>query len=158
MVGVTADSLADNARSYAAAAERLVVNDRLVDERLAPAFYLLIGFSLELILKAICRRNGMSEKEIKDRIGHDLHEAYMHAMAPMPGPSDVGKAKPLEKGKAPRVMTPLGRLILAFQHELKWDWAEVFRYTPGTARIEVPPPAYCLHALREAIPLCLPGK
>jgi hypothetical protein len=91
----SAETLSDNAKSYTAAASRLMSNGDVVSI-LAAAFYLLIGFALELLLKAVCLRGGASQQEIKS-LHHDLHKAYVQAM---------------QTGMVPHVMTPLGRLVL----------------------------------------------
>ena len=57
MPDMSADTLSDNAKSYTAAASRLRSGGGL-DSDLAPAFYLLISFALELLLKAVCMRDG----------------------------------------------------------------------------------------------------
>jgi hypothetical protein len=130
------DILSNNAKSYAAAASRLLNGDQL-DAALAPAFYLLVGFTLELLLKAVCMSGGASQAQLKS-LGHDLHEAYTRAM---------------QTGKVPRVMTSLGRLVLALDEQHK---THVFRYTPDVPEVEVPPPRYCIDVLNEAISMCLP--
>jgi hypothetical protein len=132
----TADTLSDNAKAYAAAASRLLNGD-LLDPALAPAFYLLIGFTLELLLKAVCMSGGASQAQLKS-LGHDLHKAYTRAM---------------QTGKVPHFMTPLGRLVLVLREQHR---THVFRYTPDVAQVEVPPPRYCIDVLNEAISACLP--
>lgn len=90
----SASKLLGNARSYRELATHAVPNDTLA-ARAEPAFYLLICFSLELSLKAICLHAGMAENTVKS-IGHDLHEAYLAAAA---------------VGGVPRVRTNAGRPI-----------------------------------------------
>lgn len=131
----TADILSDNAKAYAAAASRLLNGDHL-DAALAPAFYLLIGFALELLLKAVCMGDKASPVDPKS-LGHDLHKAYEMAM---------------KTRKELRVMTPLGRLVLTLSEQHK---THVFRYTPDVDHVEVPPPRFCIDALNDAISSCL---
>jgi hypothetical protein len=133
----TADILSDNAKAYATAASRLMNGEDLLDDALAPAFYLLIGFALELLLKAVCLGEGASQEILKG-IGHDLHKAYTEAMKTM---------------KVPRFTTPLGKLVLALSEQHK---THVFRYTPDIPQVVVPPPRYCVDVLNEAISMYLP--
>jgi hypothetical protein len=103
-----------------------------IDTALAPAFYLLIGFAIELLLKAICLRAGVTQKEIRS-FSHDLHKAYMGAC---------------KFGKVPGYMTPFGRLVLELdQHHRDYS----FRYTPDVAELVVPPPGHCVRVLDEQI-------
>lgn len=133
----SANTLSDNAKAYAAAACRMLDGDQL-DPALAPAFYLLISFSLELLLKAVCMFGGVTHHQVKKKIGHDLHMAYTEAM---------------QIGKVPRVMTPLGRLVLLLQEQHK---THVFRYMPDIPSLEVPDPIYCIDTLNEAVSVYLP--
>jgi hypothetical protein len=132
----TAAILSDNAKSYAAAASRLL-RDNQLDPALAPAFYLLVSFTLELLLKSVCLSDGASQAELKG-LGHDLHGAYVRAM---------------QSGNVPRIMTPLGKLVLALREQHR---THVFRYTPDVPQIEVPPPDWCIDVLNEAISASLP--
>ena len=108
-----------------------------LDAVLAPAFYLLIGFALELLLKAVCMQGGVSSSEVKT-LGHDLHKAYLRAM---------------QAGMLPEFMTPLGNLALALRDQHKKN---VFRYTPDVPQVVVPPPEHCIDVLDEAITKNLP--
>jgi hypothetical protein len=64
----SASNLLDNAKSYNALASTAVQNGTLVTAS-EPAFYLLIWYSIELNLKAICLHAVMAENTIKN-IGH----------------------------------------------------------------------------------------
>ena len=133
-MATTTANLFQNAKSYAAAADRLLEANAL-DDSLAPAFYLLIGHSLELSIKALCLKAGATEKDLKKfgKWGHDLHEAYIWAM---------------NKHKVPTYFTPLGQLILALNdHHKKGS----FRFTPNVPKLVVPPPDYCVRILNEHI-------
>lgn len=132
----SADTLSDNAKSYTAAASCLMSNGDL-DTALAPAFYLLTGFALELFLKAVCMRGGASSGELV-ALGHDLHKAYTRAM---------------KTGMVPQVMTPLGSLVLALNDQHR---THVFRYTPDVPQLIVPPPGHCIDVLNEAITVNFP--
>jgi len=134
-LATTTANLFQNAKSYAAAADRLLEANAL-DDSLAPAFYLLIGHSLELSIKALCLKAGATEKDLKKfgKNGHDLHEAYIWAM---------------QKCKVPKYVTPLGQLILALNDHHK---KESFRFTPDDKpELVVPPPDYCVRILNEHI-------
>jgi hypothetical protein len=70
---LTAGTLIDGARMYAAAADA-------VNERLPNSLHVLshlLCTSLELALKAHLRHAGYTEKQLR-RIGHDLRELFMH--------------------------------------------------------------------------------
>jgi hypothetical protein len=114
-------NLFENAKSYAAAAERLLAANTL-DDSLAPALYLLIGHSLELSTKALCLNAGATEKNLKQfgANGHDLHEAYIWAM---------------NKHKVPHYCTPIGQLILAINDHHKNG---TFRFTPDVPELLCP--------------------
>ncbi|MBV8095116.1 MAG: hypothetical protein JO110_18185 [Acetobacteraceae bacterium] len=132
-VDTTVGNLFGNAKSYLAAADRIIEGGEL-DLILNPAFYLLIGFTLELLLKAICLDAGATQTELRMVIGHDLHMAYRFAM---------------ERGRVPRVMTEFGKLVLALRDHHK---EFVFRYTPDIPELVVPPPAYCVSVIKENLP------
>ncbi len=73
---LTAETLLDGARMYAAAAD--AVNDRFPN-----AFHVLshlLGMSIELALKAYLRQHGASESDLK-RHGHDLKRLLDAAIA-----------------------------------------------------------------------------
>jgi hypothetical protein len=127
----TADTLFDNAKAYTEAASRLVV-DEGIEAAVAPAFYLLVSFAVELFLKSACMRAGATNEEVK-RIGHDLHKAYLQAM---------------EARQVPRYMTPFGQLTLYLNEPHR---THVFRYTPDGPPIEAPDPLYCLKVLKDVI-------
>jgi hypothetical protein len=133
-LATTAANLFQNAKSYAAAAERLLAANTL-DDSLAPAFYLLIGHSLELSIKALCLNAGATENNLKQfgKSGHDLHKAYIWAM---------------NKHKVTHYFTPLGQLILAINDHHKNG---TFRFTPDVPELVVPPPDYCVRILNEHI-------
>jgi hypothetical protein len=120
-LAITTANLFQNAKSYAAAAGFLL-EENVLNDSLAPAFYLLIGHSLELSIKALCLQGGASEKDLKKfgKGGDDLHEAYIFAM---------------KKGKVPTYFTQLGQLIFALSDHHKNG---VFRFTPDVQEIVVP--------------------
>ena len=126
----TIGNLFQNAKSYIAAADRMIEAGEL-DPALNPAFYLLIGFALELLLKTLCLDAGATQTDLSSVIGHDLHRAYVFAM---------------ERGRVPPVVTEFGKLVLALSDHHK-DFA--FRYTPDIPELVVPPPAYCLCVIKE---------
>lgn len=127
----TAANLLQNAKSYAATAD---IFAGLVDsdQTYVPAFYLLLCFSLELSIKAICLDCGESDKKLKD-VGHDLHTAYEMAM---------------KKGRLPTYLTPLGQLVVELN---EYHSTHMFRYTPDIPQIEVPSPDWCMKIVREHI-------
>lgn len=130
-MATTTANLFQNAKSYAAAASRLLEANAL-DQSLAPAFYLLVGHSLELSIKALCLVAGATEQDLK-AFGHDLHEAYIWAM---------------KKGKVPNYVMPIGQLILTLNDYHKKG---AFRFTPNVPDLVVPPPDYCIRILNEHI-------
>ena len=72
--GLSAGTLIDGARMYAAAAD--AVNDRLPNALHVLSH--LLGISIELTLKAYLRHHGSSATELK-RLGHDLGAIYKRA-------------------------------------------------------------------------------
>jgi hypothetical protein len=63
-LAITTANLFQNAKSYAAAAGFLL-EQNVLNDSLAPAFYLLIGYSLELSIKALCLQGGCLRKGLE---------------------------------------------------------------------------------------------
>jgi len=70
----TARNYAQNAASYCCAAHTLLAGKDELAVDLVMAFYLLIGFSVELSLKSLCLSAGMTLKEVTD-FRHKLPDA-----------------------------------------------------------------------------------
>lgn len=128
------DEFLEYAKSYARAATRLL-GERPLEPLLNPAFYLLIAHSLELMLKCLCLKAGVTENKIRQfgKSGHCLHAAYICAM---------------HKEMVPNYMTPLGNLILALTSDHE---TYVFRYPPNKPDVIVPPPEHCVQILSEEL-------
>src|SRR5664279_3291068 len=124
----SAPNLLANARSYLDLASQALQNGSL-RAGMEPAFYLLICFSIELSLKAICLHAGLAENTVKN-FGHDLQEAYSAAAA---------------VGGAPRAMSDIGRIVLQLKnHHLD----NTFRYTPVVPSLTVPQADACLSTVQ----------
>lgn len=125
---ITARNYAQNGSSYGRAAESIMVSGDVPDS-LKPAFYLLVGFSLELSLKSLCLSLGQSLRDV-GRLRHNLGDALLAAR---------------DADQRLTVRTNVHRVIeaIAPQHE---DLS--FRYTKADVQIlKVPPPTHCVEAL-----------
>ena len=131
----SAQTLLDNARQYLAALEILYVVGRNPPLASPSAFYLLVGFAIELALKGLCLKKGKSEDDLR-KVGHDLHKAYLMAK---------------DQKAVPHYMTGLGRLVLEMNKQHK---ELTFRYTPDIPQIEAVDPGWCIERLKELVEWC----
>src|SRR5215213_6728146 len=63
-------------RSYLHAAQITAAHPRAGDEYLAPPIYTLIGFSLELFMKAVLAHRGYHPDVLRKKFGHDLRKLF----------------------------------------------------------------------------------
>jgi hypothetical protein len=125
----TPANLMQNAQSYYSACGRLMDGNCLAEVH-APAFYLLVGFIIELSLKAVCLQGGCTDKELR-KIGHRLDRAYESAM---------------NARGVPISMTRVGLLV---ENLNDFHSSNKFRYTPAIEEIWVLDPRWCLDVLGE---------
>lgn len=125
----TPPNLIINATAYFMAAEKLDVAE--LDEasfaRIAPAFYLLVGFAIELSLKAFILQSTGDQKRIAG-LGHDLVRLESEAQA-----AGFQANSPL--------MTSLVATMADYHR------THVFRYPPDAAVLDVPAPELVIPVL-----------
>ena len=128
----TARNYAQTAKSYGQAAHILDRNEPVLAKGREPAFYLLVGFCLELSLKAVLLSEGMSLEEVRD-FGHKLIEAFdAAAERRYDPPFDVdSRARRIVKCIAPLHGAP---------YTLRYTGAE-------TEVLHVPPPQHCVEVM-----------
>jgi hypothetical protein len=120
----------DNATAYLMAAEKLDVAD-LEDasfSRIAPAFYLLVGFAIELSLKAFILQATGDQRQI-ETLRHDLLQIETEA----------------EAAGFVAVDWRLGNLVATMADHHR---SHVFRYTPDASNLDVPAPELVIPGLR----------
>lgn len=125
----------ENARSFFLAASELLGEAPEPPEDLRPAFWMLIGFSVELALKAVALGKGVPQ-EVVERWGHKLLDAYDGVMP---------------TGALPPYETDLIALVRAIEKEHR----ELhYRYTPSDLpEIVVPPARWAMEPLSVLISL-----
>jgi hypothetical protein len=126
--GTSAPNLLANSKSYLDLALQAVQTGSL-QTGAEPAFYLLVCFSIELSLKAICLHAELAQNTVKN-FGHDLQEAYSAAAA---------------VGGVPRVMSDIGRIVLQLR---AYHLQNTFRYTPDVPSLTIPQAAACLSTVQ----------
>ncbi len=128
-----AEGLLIMASSHLTAAELIVEaeGDRAFNGRMSAALFLLLGFAMELSLKAAYLHFGGRKHVAKNEIGHSLKKALAAAKLQGYPASDelTWIAEALEK-----------------PHRTNY-----FRYLDGPANVEIPEPAIVISALKPVI-------
>jgi hypothetical protein len=122
-------NLIDNASAYFMAAEKLDVAelDDASFSRIGPAFYLLVGFTIELSLKAFILQQTGDQRRI-ETLRHDL----LRIEAEAEGAGFVAAD------------WRLGNLVATMAEHHR---SHVFRYTPDASNLDVPAPEFVIPVL-----------